>query len=225
MFPRATAWLALGLLTAAVPSATAEVRLSIGDGRVSLVATDATLGEILAEWERVGSTRIENGDRVSGPPMTLRLDDMPESEALGILLRALNGYIAVSRQGASNGSQFDRIMIMPGQPRPRPSARAGAAPAAPFTPPAAIDPAFEPPEDEPEDDPEPDSDRPVRTVPPPASRGAVFGAFPQPQATPPPDARTPAAGQAPAEQSPQGVSVPGMIVPAPQDDQQPPQRP
>ncbi len=222
MFPRPSTWLAVGLLLATAASATAEVRLSIGDGRVSLVTTDATLGEILAEWERVGSTRIENGDRVPGPPMTLRLDDMPESQALGILLRTVNGYIAVSRQGASNGSQFDRIMIMPGRPRPRPTARAGAAPSTPLTTPD-LEPFFEL-QDEPLDDQEPDNDRPVRTVPPPATRGAVFGAFPQPQDTPPPDARTPDSGQAPAAQSaPQGVSVPGMIVPAPQDDQQPSQ--
>lgn len=216
-------WLTVGLLLTTAPSASAEVRLSIGDGRVSLVATDATLGEILAEWERVGSTRIENGDRVTGPPMTLRLDDMPESQALGILLRTVNGYIAVSRQGASNGSQFDRIMIMPGRPRPRPSTRAAAAaPATPFTTPD-IEPVFEP-QDEPLDDQEPDSARPVRTVPPPAARGAVFGVFPQPQNTPPPDARTPGSGQTPAAQSsPQGVPVPGMIVPSPQDDQQPSQ--
>jgi len=226
MFPRVSGWLALLLLTASASSAAAEVRLSIADGRVTLVATDATLGEILAEWGRVGSTRIENGDRVIGLPMTLRLDDIPESQALGILLRSVNGYIAVARQGASSGSLFDRIMIMPGVPRPRSTARSATPPGAPFAPPPEIDPLFEQLETDFLDDQQPDNDRPVRTVPPPASRGAaVFGAFPQPQDTPAPDAQAPPQGQTPgAQSSPQGVSVPGMIVPAPeQDDQQPAQ--
>jgi hypothetical protein len=215
------------ILLSGVHPATAEVRLAIQNGRVTLVATEATLGEILDEWERVGQTRIINRDRVSRMPMTLELTDVPESQALGILLRSVNGYIAAPRAIAMDGlSRFDRVMIMPGTPAPR--VRSNAAPA--FTSAPEIEPApfamppFEMPPDQ-VDVPEPVEERPVRTVPPPATPGAVFGAFPRPQVAqqpedaPPRDPRAPA----PAGSTPTGVAVPGMIVPGPPSDREPAQ--
>ena len=65
--------------------ASAEVQLSIQNGRVSLVATDATVRQILTEWERVGQTKILNVERIQGGPLTLELTNGPEQEALDIL--------------------------------------------------------------------------------------------------------------------------------------------
>ncbi len=55
-------WVCALALMLAGPGVTqaGEVRLAIKDGRVELVARDATLREILLEWERVGGTRIVN---------------------------------------------------------------------------------------------------------------------------------------------------------------------
>ena len=57
------------------------------NGRVSLVAKDATVRQILAEWARVGQTKIVNVERVPGGPVTLELTNVPEAQALDVLLR------------------------------------------------------------------------------------------------------------------------------------------
>ena len=44
----------------AVTTASADVQLTIQNGRVSLVAKDATVRQILTEWARVGDTKIVN---------------------------------------------------------------------------------------------------------------------------------------------------------------------
>jgi len=106
----------LALVLALPGSAIAgEVRLTIHDGRVVLSARDATLRQILLEWERVGGTRIVNRDRVPGTLLTLELVDVPERQALETLLRSTAGYVAAKRlDPASGGSEYSRIILMPG---------------------------------------------------------------------------------------------------------------
>ena len=88
----------LGLVSAAaVSTASADVQLSIDNGRVSLTAKDATVRQILTEWARVGQTRIVNVERIPGGPLTLELKNMPEDQALNLLLRSVSGYLAAPR--------------------------------------------------------------------------------------------------------------------------------
>jgi hypothetical protein len=104
------------MLALAAPglAAAGEVRLVIKDGRVVLVARDATLREILVEWERVGGTRIVNRDRVPGTRLTLELANITEDQALTTLLRPIAGYLASRRLGPEGGaSVFSRIILMP----------------------------------------------------------------------------------------------------------------
>jgi hypothetical protein len=55
-----------------------------------------------------------NGDKLTGPPLTLQLIDRPEREVLDLILRSASGYIAAQRQVSLAGaSQFDRVMILP----------------------------------------------------------------------------------------------------------------
>jgi len=125
------------IAAASVQGATARVQLTIRDGRVWLVATDATVPEILGEWARVGQTRVVNAESVIGGPLTLQLTDVPEGQALDVLLRSASGFMAVPRvAGLSNVSQFDRILILPTSTPPAGAVRASAAPAisAPPTP-------------------------------------------------------------------------------------------
>jgi hypothetical protein len=90
-----------------------EVRLAIKDGRVDLMARDATLREILVEWERVGGTRIVNRDRVPGTRLNLDLSAVTEDQALTTLLRPIAGYMASRRIGPEGGaSAFSRIVLM-----------------------------------------------------------------------------------------------------------------
>jgi hypothetical protein len=221
-----TSIIAFAALFFAVSTASAEVRLTMQDGRVSLVAKDATVRQILAEWARVGQTKIVNMERVPGGPMTLELTNVPEAQALEVLLRALSGYITAPRPvDASNLSHFDRIIIMP--------TLAAARPATPSSPPPPVfqqTPQFQPPQTAEDDTDDQRMPAPVAVpVPGPGAppRGPVFNTFPQPQVVNPqvpPMAQPGAAVQQPPvapQPSPMpvapygGVSVPGMVAPPP----------
>ena len=119
---------ALFVLTAsATPSWAAGLTLSIRDGLVSLDAQDVTLRQILTEWARVGKTNIINVERITGGPITLKIDAMPEKQALDIILRTIPGYMALPRETpVADASRYDRILIMAttaavAAPRPQPS--------------------------------------------------------------------------------------------------------
>ena len=209
------------LLGLAAPSAArAEVRLSMHDGVVSLVAEDATVAQILAEWARVGQTTIVNGEKVPGGTVSLRMVDMPEEQALDILLRTVSGFLAAPRQAmTANLSRFDRILIMP---TPVSALPRGGAPAPTF-PPARRQP--------PSDTPDPDNvvsadDELLPNAPPPAppivQRGPAGtpNTFPMPIAPPADDSMpmpmpNPMPYTGPTPSIPAGVATPGMIVQPP----------
>jgi hypothetical protein len=236
----------MGMVPAA--SASADVQLTIQNGRVSLVATDATVRQILAEWSRVGQTKIVNAERIPGGPITIQLTNVSEEQALDVLLRSVSGYVAAPRSdNAANLSQFDRIIVMPTSTAPKAAAVTPTQPAfsqSPFGAPPA------PPQAANSDD---EDDRPAGQPRPP-----VFNPFPQPQVVNPqggpstypgfanpgapsgtqipvgvpapqvpavqqPGAQVPAAG--PSSGVPTtpygGVAVPGMIAPPPPGAQQP----
>jgi hypothetical protein len=197
--------LAFAAITIAFSSpAFAQVNLTMHDGRVSLVAKDATLRQILAEWARVGQTNIVNGDRVPGGPLTLQLTNVPEDQALDTILRPLTGYVAAPRTAAApNQSQFDRIVVVPTiAPAAAPvSASAGPPPPA-YPQPGMPTPFMQPGQPQPipgmTDDQE--DDRPAN-VP----RGPVFNTFPPPQVVAPqpqPYAYPNTPGVAPPTQAP-----------------------
>lgn len=208
----------MALLTASVSSA--DVQLQLHDGRVSIVAKDATVRQILAEWARVGQTKVVNVDRIPGGPLTLELSNVPETQALDVLLRSVSGYMAAPRgTAAANLSMFDRIIVMPTAAAPRPAA--SAAPSAPALQQPQFTPAAPPPDDDADDPPTAGVQSPQPPRPP------VFNAFPPPQVGGPGVASAPmvpGSGQSPtqppvfssAPTAPNGgVSVPGMVVPAP----------
>jgi len=235
----------LGLAASLVISspALADVHLTMQDGRVSIVARDATVRQILTEWARVGQTRIVNVERVPGGPVTLELKSVTETQALDVLLRSLSGYILAPRAvAAANMSTFDRIIIMPTLAAARQTASASSAPPPPGVPQVpqsqVPQPQLQPPvEDEPprvaRDQ---DDDVPVANVAIPLqpNRVPVLNPFPAhsqevaPQGVLPGGAvvATPAAAQTPAASTrspsapPAGVPVPGMVVPAPQQPKQ-----
>lgn len=91
-----------------------DLKLSLSNGRVTLIAQDVPLRQILDEWSRLGKTTIVNGDKLMGPPLTLQLIDRPEREVLDLLLRSASGYIASQRSATvADASMFDRVMILP----------------------------------------------------------------------------------------------------------------
>ena len=205
-------------LGAAAPAA-ADVHLTLANGHVTLSASNATVPQILAEWARVGRTRIINGERVVGAPITIELKDVPESQALEIVLRAASGYVLAPRPAGAEGSAYDRIYVMPTSSAPRPAAVA----------PAPAAPAFAPPRFAPGPQGRDDNDVPddgSRRVPPAQTPPVQILPVPPPQfnATPgtvtingatystvAPRGSAPAAGPGVAV----GVPVPGMVLPTP----------
>jgi hypothetical protein len=213
------------VLAVAVPAlATADpVQLTIQNGRVTLVAANATVRQILAEWARIGGTHIVNGERVPGGVVTLQLTNVPEKEALDLLLRTAAGYIAAPRAaGVSGGSVFDRILILPTSATPPASAlrQATATPVAapvfqqPPPPQPLAAPVFVPPGAQrvlgPDGQPVPDDQEETPGAPRPQPYVPLPPGFSEP-----PDARPrpPAPGGSP--RVPTGVPIPGMVVPAP----------
>lgn len=100
-------------IASAAPALAGDLTLSMADGRVTLRAKDVTVREILAEWARVGQTRIVNGEKLSGGPISLQLDNVPEAQALDTILRSAAGYVMAARTPGTPGpSVYDRIMIL-----------------------------------------------------------------------------------------------------------------
>ncbi len=122
------------LLATALPTAAQSISLTLDNGRVTLITQNATPAAILAEWARQGQIKVVDGERIPGTPLTLRLEQVPEREALDIVLRGAAGYIAAPRtqQAAAHLSRFDRVIVMATSPGAS-AARA----AAPSTRPAA----------------------------------------------------------------------------------------
>jgi hypothetical protein len=107
--------MAIALISASASLAAAgDLKLTLSNGRVTLIAQDVPLRQILEEWSRVGKTTIVNGDKLTGPTLTLQLVDRPEREVLDLLLRSASGYIAAQRaETIAGASVFDRVMILP----------------------------------------------------------------------------------------------------------------
>jgi hypothetical protein len=191
-----------------------DVVVAIRDGRATVIAKNATVSEILAAWARTGLTTIVNGDKLTSVPVTLELADVPERQALDVILRSASGYIAHLRPTMmANASQFDRVAIMPSSVAPRESS---ASPVQPFQMPAQPpfpQPAFQQgvvqrligPDGMPVADDQDEAPVPRRVVTPQGFQG---GDSP-PRA---PDFPAPVTTGLPVS----GVPVPGMMVPAPQ---------
>ena len=220
------------VLISSASTAFADVTVTMHDGRVTIVAKDATVRQILTEWARVGQTKIVNVERIPGGPMTLELTNVPEQQALDLLLRSVSGYMTAPRPVAvANLSQFDRVVVMPTSAAPRPAMAA-----APPTPTFA-QPQYSPPPQMNADD-DVDDERPAANVAVPTltmpngaipnPRGPVFNTFPQPQVVAPQvmppgmnGAQPQQAQPTTAPAAPGGVAVPGMIVQPPQQPGQP----
>lgn len=222
----------VAVLTLAARPARADVHITIADGHVTVSATDATVRQILAEWARVGQTRIVNAERVAGNPISIELTDVPEAQALDTILRSVSGYLAAPRAvPMANASAYDRIYLLPTSAGTPARVSSPAQPA--FATPG---PVFPPPPDD-----QADEDGPrvqgAQSAPnqPNGPRGPAFTTFPpppqfqprqgpQPQQmpnapAPPAPSSAPTAFGAPATTgAPVGVAVPGMVVPVPQQD-------
>jgi hypothetical protein len=156
------------ILAAPAPSAAGELKLTIQNGLVTLNADDVPLSMIMAEWARIGQTKIVNGEKMM-TRVSLNLVDVPERRALDVLLRSASGFMAAERRTAVAGaSVFDSIMILPTSTPP-----ANTGPIA--SPPPTFVPRPMMPQPQPQPQMEPDEDQ---VVPPGAQQPPVPGAQP-----------------------------------------------
>ena len=93
-----------------------SLKLEIRDGLVNLDATAVPARQILAEWARVGGTKVVGSEKITGSPLTLKLENTPESQALDIILRNVAGYMAAPRQVTTlaGASAYDKRNPDPG---------------------------------------------------------------------------------------------------------------
>ncbi|MFN7978969.1 MAG: hypothetical protein U0P30_12585 [Vicinamibacterales bacterium] len=143
----------------AAPAWAQQLSLDIRDGLVTLQASNVPARQILAEWARVGGTRVVGGERIAGAPLTLFLEGVPEAKALDIILRGAAGYMAANRAVPGTGrSRYDRIMVLASSTPPAGGGNAAGATNRPAPPrPFGVPPAVEPPDasDTGANDPEP----------------------------------------------------------------------
>lgn len=114
----------------AAPAAAQQLTMTFNNGLVTVDAAAVPVRTILNEWAKRGGTKVVGVERVSGAPLTLKLIDVPESQALEVLLRSVAGYMAAPRSSGEGASIYDRILVMAtsSAPAPAPAARPPANP-------------------------------------------------------------------------------------------------
>ena len=123
------AFLTVLLVLAALPASAQQLTLQIHDGLVTMTASAVPVRQILAEWARVGGTKVVGAERIAGQPLTLTLENVPEAKALDTILRGAAGYVAAARAVPGSGvSSYDRILVLATSTPPAPTAQTAARP-------------------------------------------------------------------------------------------------
>jgi hypothetical protein len=214
-------------VVAAWPAGAQNLKVEFHDGRVSVDATAVPVRTILTEWGKVGGTKIVGAERISGAPITVKLINVSEAQALETILRSVAGYMAAPRNAGVGASTYDRILVMATTSAPPPVANARPGQQQPstafggtqrFVPPRQRQDPNEPAEqDEPDENP---PNPPVFTFPQQGQNGFVNqpGQFQNPQPNGFNPVTVPNTAQpmtTPGPQAPIGVSQPGMMVQPP----------
>ena len=113
--------LALSVMTA-WPAYAQALKIEFHDGRVTVEANSTPVRNILTEWGKVGGTKIIGAEKISGAPLTLKLINVTEAQALETILRSVAGYMAAPRNAGAGASSYDRIMVMATSAAPAPAA-------------------------------------------------------------------------------------------------------
>ena len=118
----------------AAAQAQAPVQIAFDGGRVTLSAAEAPVADVLAEWARVGGTKVSGAERLPRRTVTVNLVAADEATALEAIVGTVNGLLASERSTIAAGeSRFERIVVV---------AANGAAPVARPSPAAPVDAAI-----------------------------------------------------------------------------------
>jgi hypothetical protein len=195
----------------AAPAAAQQLKVAFNDGLVTVDATSVPVRTILTEWAKQGGTKVVGAERITGAPLTLKLIEVPEAQALEVILRSVAGYMAAPRSTGEGASVYDRILVMATSAAPAPAAARQTPQQNPaamgvqrFVPPPrqGADEEFIEAEDE-EEDPNPPNP-PVFTFPQPGNGQVQPGAFGN---VPPGVSGQPVITVNPATGSPQNISI------------------
>ena len=111
-------------VASAWPAAAQNLKLEFHDGRVTVDAQPCRCAPSSPNGARLGGTKIVGAERMSGAPLTLKLINVPEAQALDIILRNVAGYMAAPRSaGVTGASSYDRILVMATTSAPPPPPR------------------------------------------------------------------------------------------------------
>jgi hypothetical protein len=218
---------ALSVATAG-PAAAQALKVDFHDGRVSVDANAVPVRAILTEWGKVGGTKIVGAERITGAPITVKLINVTEAQALETILRSVAGYMAAPRNAGAGSSMYDRILVMATSTAPAAAANTRPTPQPSnafngtqrFVPPRRERP--EQPEVEEQEEPDENPPNPpVFTFPQPGQQPGQFQNAPGNAGQPQTITINPAQPAQPT--GPVGVSKPGMMVnpPAPTPPPQP----
>jgi len=119
------------LLAAASGASAQSLDLQLRNGRVSVDARGVPVAQILERWAALSGATIEGAKTLADEPVTLQLADVPERDALEVVLRGVAGYVLAGRATPGGASTVDRILILGSSSAPATPPSAG-----PRTPPA-----------------------------------------------------------------------------------------
>jgi hypothetical protein len=90
-----------------------SVQIVFDGGRVTLAAGEAPLGDVLAEWGRVGGTRITGIERLAPVRLTKVVVAADERTVLEELIGSTSGLITKDRaEPRTNASRFESVAIV-----------------------------------------------------------------------------------------------------------------
>jgi len=121
-------------LALAVPAVAQQLTLTFNNGLVTVDAAAVPVRTLLAEWAKKGGTKVVGAERVTGAPLTVKLIDVPEAQALEVVLRSVAGYMAAPRSTGEGASIYDRILVMATSSTPPPPPPSSARPLTPANP-------------------------------------------------------------------------------------------
>jgi hypothetical protein len=91
-----------------------KLQVSFNQGNVTVIASNVTLRDILAEWTRQGGCQFINVEKLPAtmlPPLTF--ENQPEAMVLDSLLRTFPGYILAPRRvGSVGASRFEAVLVV-----------------------------------------------------------------------------------------------------------------
>jgi hypothetical protein len=104
------AWVAIAAQLLLGDAGAQTLSLRFENGRAQLEAQDVSVQQILKRWRDQTGALVLGAEKISAPPLMLRVANVTERDLLAILLRGITGYIATERP--ESDGRITRIVIV-----------------------------------------------------------------------------------------------------------------